>query len=326
MKFSLLALGILTSAHLQAAVIANFTQATNDRFTNDVSFIGAGYDWSGVGRTASGRWVSLLGDNYFIAANHYRPGIGTNILFEGHPTGYTVAGGQRIGSTDLWIGYTTQTIDLSLARYSITTSAATDLASTGLVGSTLFTSGNGPSTGGPFNHVVGQNQAESWISGGTNTFDTPEMEIAFEDVNENPINVGWDNIIMFQNEEGDVNNYEFHESQLVGGDSGSPLFSTSGGDLVLQGLAWAVSAGDDALPGNFVDSAGLFDNPDPDIPEDDANPDKHELRNASYYTYTGSYTAEIDAYIATIPAGVPEPSICVLTSLSALALLRRKRS
>ncbi len=322
MKFSLLVLGVLTSVHLHAAVIDNFTQATNDRFTNDASFIGAGYDWSGVGRTADGNWVTLLGDNYFIAANHFRPAVGEQVLFEGHPTGYTVTGGQRIGSTDLWIGYTTQTIDLSLKRYSITTSAATDLASTGLVGSTLFTSGNGTSTGGPFNHVVGQNQAESWISEGTNTFATPEMILAFVDGMGNPSNVGWDQIIMFQNSLGDnVNNYQTHESQLVNGDSGSPLFSTSGGDLILEGIAYAVSID---LPGNFIDTAGDFDNPL--ITTDDANPDKSELRNASYYTYTGAYTTEIDAYIATIPAGVPEPSICVLTSLSALALLRRKRS
>ena len=50
-KFLTFVLLLLTSNFLSAQIIIDdFTDATNDRFTNDPTFIGAGRDFSGVGR------------------------------------------------------------------------------------------------------------------------------------------------------------------------------------------------------------------------------------------------------------------------------------
>ena len=77
-------------------VVANYSSPVNDRFDNDPSFVGAGLDFSGVGRTTSGRWVTLIGDNYFVTAIHFPATGNVQFLADNDPSGnifqYTVAG------------------------------------------------------------------------------------------------------------------------------------------------------------------------------------------------------------------------------------------
>src|SRR5271167_1457413 len=84
----------LWSASAAAISINDFTAARNNRFdagyntgplvaNTDPSFIGLGYDWSGVGwDTASGKQsFALITPRQMLIANHYQPGIGNAIGF-----------------------------------------------------------------------------------------------------------------------------------------------------------------------------------------------------------------------------------------------------
>src|SRR5690349_5493775 len=64
------------------------TAGMYDRFLNDPSFIGSGYNWSGVGRGINtisnadvGSWGTMISPSYFISANHFSPAaVGANAL------------------------------------------------------------------------------------------------------------------------------------------------------------------------------------------------------------------------------------------------------
>src|SRR4051812_20267083 len=94
------------------------TAGMYDRFLNDPSFIGAGYNWSGVGRgvntvtnTDVGSWGTMISPSYFISANHFSPAaVGATALrfyytnstsggFEDHT--FTAIG--AIAGSDLWL-------------------------------------------------------------------------------------------------------------------------------------------------------------------------------------------------------------------------------
>lgn len=78
--------GIIFPRSLPALVIEGYTPARHDRFASgyptnpvpnsDPSFIGAGYDWSGVGwdTNYSSRSIALLGPKFFLEANHWKTG------------------------------------------------------------------------------------------------------------------------------------------------------------------------------------------------------------------------------------------------------------
>jgi hypothetical protein len=302
-----------------ASSTANYTNAENLRFEDDPAFIGNSYDWSGVGRTSDGttnrEWATLLGENYFISAVHYHPTTGETITFKGGNSllsetyNYTVSGGFAVSGTDLWIGYTNAPIDSSLKRYSITNSPANTLAEAGLGGSTLFVNGDNVS-GGPgevTDHVVGTNQAESWLESGSDTFTIPESTLTFTQ------SATFDQLITFENLSGDTSNtFTTHETQLQGGDSGSPLFSFSGGDLEIVGIGYAVLSN---VSANFIDTNGPAG----------GSKDPLEERNMSFYSYPGSYESEIATTIALIPASfVPEPSSATFLLLSILLINRRR--
>ena len=300
-----------------AAEVANHTAATNDRFSNSgSSFIADGYDLSGIGRTVDGNWATRIGDNYFLSANHFHPGVGNSeavtFFASNDPLGasftYNTQGGFRIAGTDLWLGYFDESIDSSIATYDYTTTSASSLATTGIEGNDLLTFGNSVTANNAYggagrltDTVVAQNQAESFFEEGENTV------TAVNTINIFGSPAGWDQLVTFQNESGDsAFDFQTHESQLQGGDSGSPLFSFSGGDLLLQGIAYATV---DALAGNFdVTSRGL------------------ETRAASFYSYVGSYESGLNAAIANVPSPIPEPSAIGLLFVGAGSfLLRRKR-
>lgn len=317
-KLTILVL-IFTPCFAQAITVANFSSSTNDRFTNDPSFIGADYDFSGVGRstdTSSTKWATLIGDNYFISANHFHPGVGTNVQFFGgnSPSGtsftYTVAGGFQVPGTDFWIGYTSTSIDASLARYNYTTTAANTLAETGWSGAQLLTSGDHTSgvAGSPTSHVVGTNAVESFINTGSSSFQSPQHTVNLSEA------VTFDQIITFNNLSGDDTlSFTQHESQLQSGDSGSPLFTVSGGELLLLGTAWAIAAN---VSGNFIDTDGPVG----------SGGDPLEQREATFYAYIGSYETELNNTIALVPSAIPEPSALMLAVGSCGLLLRRKRA
>ena len=60
---------------------ANYSADSNRRFNDNPAFVGGTYDFSGVGRSNTGRWATLLGDNYFITANHFPAAAGQQVTF-----------------------------------------------------------------------------------------------------------------------------------------------------------------------------------------------------------------------------------------------------
>ncbi len=291
----------LTSIADASISIQSFTAATNDRFANNPSFVGAGYDWSGVGRDSLGHWVTMITPNVFLSAKHYHPGspgtgIGTSVTFypgndpSAPSVSGVVAGAQQIGGTDLWIGYLANALPSSIAHYSTITIpiASATFATSGLAGALTFISGNSVTDTGygavtATDYAVGTNVVEGFF---TNVTDGTSYG---------------DTLVTVRNQTGDnVYGYTMttSEAQLTGGDSGSPMMVTSGGNLYVAGIAWAIGTYDIA-PGPTV-----------------------ATRDISLYTYTGNYDTAIQSYIDLY--SVPEPSVLMLFA-GVVVFIRRRR-
>lgn len=228
---SCLLLALAASAHATMAV-RNFQSQLHERFYsgNDKAFIGDPYDFSGVG-SGGGQWATLISDCFFISATHFHPAISSSVTFwetnslsdPSHT--YTVAGGQQIGNTDLWVGWFAAAVDASIARYPVL-----DLPSA----ANYYTFPQ-------FNYGVASRV-------GRNVSDDFGL-----------LTVGPSTGLVF------VSDYDNSDTPSVGGDetflhtgdSGAPSFGVANGGLALMGIHWATS---DDFPGTdegeiFVDSA-----------------------------------------------------------------------
>ena len=218
---------LLLSTTARAVIIDNFTSATNDRFANDPSFVGGAFDWSGVGRGSSGQWATLVADNVFISANHLHPSVGTSLTFyasndsSGPSATVTVSSGQRIGSSDLWIGLLSSRLSPIYATYDYLTGDITnsaDFAASAVVNTIAKVTGLSPSAwSSTLDVAVGENVIDLWatdVSAGGTTDDSL--------------------VSLYQTGVND----RIYETLLQGGDSGAPLFLTAGSTLYLAGINW----------------------------------------------------------------------------------------
>lgn len=282
-----------------ATSIQSFSPATNDRLANDPAFVGAAYDYSGVGRDATGRWLTMLSSTVFISANHYHPS-GLVTFYPGNdplavPETSTVASAERIGVTDLYIGTLAAPLSGSIASYGFVTVPLTNanFGSSPLFEELAYMGGISPTTTG-----YGANKATNETVG-TNLLEGFEKEAA-------ALGGFGDLLITVNNQPGD-GAYGFslttYEAQLASGDSGSPLFVISGGHLVLAGIALGVTTEPtDIDPGPGV--AG---------------------RVLSAFGYTGGSAEKIQSYLDTGALPVPEPGALVLVFISLTAVCRRRR-
>jgi len=100
---------VLFPALAWGLVVNDYSPTRDNRFNSgypgspiantDSSFIGAGYDWSGVGWLDSIQSFALLGPRCVLIANHYPAGVGDSITFlstDGQLKTYTV--GQTLGT------------------------------------------------------------------------------------------------------------------------------------------------------------------------------------------------------------------------------------
>lgn len=107
--------------------INGFTAVRHDRFQNNAAFILASSDLSGVGRSSSGRWATLIGNKLFATANHFPPGSGETIrFFQTNNSGGTfydavvdVTAVGQIAGTDMYIGKLTTAPPIWAKRYAI---------------------------------------------------------------------------------------------------------------------------------------------------------------------------------------------------------------
>lgn len=209
--------------------------ATHDRFYTapaggaERAFIGEGYDWSGVGRSSNGAWITMISPSYFVSANHYHPGAGDTITFHenNNPAGathaYTVASfgydtnyaGQ---SSDLWLGKLTVPLSRKhhIAIYPVLALAAGDAAYAGVF---MFAYGAPDRVG---TNTIGA-IVDDFEIGRTRT-----MRYWFDAAEGTGTGAG--------------------DCHLIGGDSGGPSFAIVGGKLALVGVHFTTN-----------DTNGVFD-------------------------------------------------------------------
>ena len=283
-------------------IIADFTDATNDRFTNSSSFIGADYDFSGV--ATGNRWATLISDNVIIGAFHNRPVIGNGLTFyeDNDPSKAPIVRdttfGHRIAGTDIYLAVLDEPVTPNITSYNFTTEvlsapafdAATNSsfsAAGSLQDEIVFTVGTSPTERDDpsQNQAVGRNRIAGYVE-----------DLPFQGTLNN------DSLLLIQDQPNRVNFVE-HESRFQGGDSGAPLFIERDGELVLLGV-------------NSFTASGVF----------------------SGVSFIGNHADEINDFIldnAVVPSfsqastlssvsTVPEPSVFGL-GLLAMAVLGFKR-
>lgn len=233
-------------AHAGAMQVTGYSSAVNDRFaggfpaapTNNpgTNFVGAGYDWSGVGwaSTDGTKGFGLISPQHYLVASHYG-GAAAVRVFTGDGALATAAqqsvtnigyGISLSGVLDLSIG---TLVSPGLAPSSVARYAVLDLNSNSTTddpvhyeGLPVFLYGRGPN--GTFSPRIGATTISSVVSGGTNQyFTTPRTEV-----------------------------------QLEGGDSGSPAFHgwtnpNGGTELTILGNNAAIDASNNYL--NFLGSS-----------------------------------------------------------------------
>lgn len=225
--------GLFAAAARGDLTVAGYEDRLHDRFYvgADRAFIGEPYNWSGVGRlydptATGGNWKSftMISDNWFITANHFRPvrgddpaGASPMVRFyrSNDPNGeywespLAMSGnnyaGTRIGNTDLWVGRLAETPPDWVLRYPL----------------------------------AKRHEATNWLSYTDNDLfvfgqDSPRSATS--------VRVGRNEVDLL----GAVGNYEWDydppagfgpdEAQTQGGDSGSPSFFLTGTVPVLAGV------------------------------------------------------------------------------------------
>jgi len=215
---------LLTATTASALTIVGYDSATNDRFTSgyplspvpnsSVSFLGNGYDLSGVGWSAadSTRHFAMISDEYFVYANHHGP-LGSLNFYS--PTLGTVV---NYGVSAAYnFTFNSQTSDFAVGRLSSALDPAHGIASypildlpftTDYLGLPALLYGNGPS--GP---RLGANTADIVLpynfSGGTGN---------------DSFGIGYS-----------YNSSLPGDSKFESGDSSSPSFTVWNGTLALLG-------------------------------------------------------------------------------------------
>lgn len=211
-------------------IVRDYTPARHGRFYHGSGkdFVGNGRDFSGVGLGSTGHWATLVADNCFLSANHLHPAVGEKVTFwatnelTGASFTYTVTGGARIGTTDLWVGWFDQsvTVDRSIARYPIPLQPFLKR----YLGLELYNYG--------MRHRIGRNVLEviAPYSLGGSTGLTGGYDY---DNNDTPA-VGGD------------------ETCLRVGDSGAPSFAVFNSRLALVGIHWSVTRNPESSIDTFV--------------------------------------------------------------------------
>jgi hypothetical protein len=130
---------LLAATSANALTIVGYDSATNDRFTSgyptapventSASFLGNGYDLSGVGwnATNSAQSFAMISDQHFVYANHYGPGAGSTLNFYS-PTLDTVVS-YGVSSTTYNFTFNGQTSDFAVGMLSTSLNAAHGITS-----------------------------------------------------------------------------------------------------------------------------------------------------------------------------------------------------
>lgn len=291
--FAALAIGVggLCNTAPAALVVTGYTNATNDRFSNDPAFIASGFDLSGIGQAASGRWATAISRNVVITAAHFRP-TGNVYFHPGNdpstaPVVRTIVSGSRVGSSDLYVSVLNKPLPSSIAHYSFAQEMLAGPPPVGdeafLVSAGIYQDLNAYMFGlSPFDKSLDPNRSAFTDQAvGRNLISGYSENFPFQANTDN------DTLILFFDGIGTANHVQY-ESRVVGGDSGAPLFVDLGGEFRLLG----------------VNSFRFNDN------------------SGSGITYTGNKTSLINGYIQFY--AVPEPGTVAVMALCSVAVVVRR--
>ncbi|MGN6135987.1 MAG: PEP-CTERM sorting domain-containing protein [Aureliella sp.] len=230
-------------------LVAGFSPARHDRFENDPGFVGAGLDWSGVGRSLTGSWGTLVSPSYVLSATH-APSSDTLRFYQSNdPAGpyleRSVTAGTQIAGSDLYLARLNAPIDTSvIAAYAIGTFEGAKM-----LDQQIFTFGL---SNGKFGQEANQRLGRNTIDQVLPDFSHPVLGASAGDV----ITYDYDT----------VNGFVPDESFLQSGDSGGPSFAIASGQPAIVGFHWFIydprefgpNAGSgDTFASSYVDELNL---------------------------------------------------------------------
>lgn len=267
-------------------IIDGYTDAEHDRFTNSGSFILDGFDLSGVGQAANGRWATAISRNVIISANHFAPSGTISFYTDNDPSGTAVTRDIKLGSglqvpnTDLYLAVLDSELPGSITHY--------DFATTPVIGPSgklaivdpqfsAFLFGRSPKANpNTQDQAVGRNLAN--LYGEDFDFQGNSDNDVFLFSDEGPSGID-------------------SEAKYDTDDSGAPAFVNNGGNLLLLGTAaFTYTLKDDMM---------------------------NVTEEGSGVNYTGNQATFINNYITT--NAVPEPSALLLGALAGLPIWSRRR-
>jgi hypothetical protein len=204
-----------------AMTIRGYTGSSDvryDRYANNASFIGANFNFFGVGHDASTHWATMISPSYFLTAFH--AGASGTISFDvdnvpGGQLSYTTSSLTRVGATDLYVGKLTTPVVANITKYAIAVLPTVP----DYIGKTMFVVGQGATDGSSTDvqdDRVGRNQIDqvgnATVSGTTGVATVWDYDLAG--------GTGDD------------------ETLTQGNDSGAPDFLDINGQLALVGIRW----------------------------------------------------------------------------------------
>ncbi len=288
-------------------IIQGYTDATNDRFSNNAAFIASAFNLSGVGQTndanpiLAGRWATAISRNVIVSAEHYAPGSPLPIHFypgndpSVSPVVRTVESSVQVPGTDLWLARLNAFLPSNIAHYSFAAEPLTgpNPPNQNVFG-TLVTAG---SLQGRNAYMFGRSPFNEDANPNDNRFVFNDQAIGrnlitgyVENANTPFMQTDNDMLVLFF-DSAPPNQVPF-EALLQGGDSGGPLFVEINGEFILLGINSVASSGNPAFSG---------------------------------ISYIGNQAAFVNNFIAN---AIPEPASGLLTvaGLAGLVILRRRKA
>jgi hypothetical protein len=251
------------SAHA-ALLVDGFSAAINDRFTNDPSFIAAQLDLSGLARSSSNRWGTLISPNLALSAHHFYPANGSTLSFfsTNDPSGPTevreVIGSVRIGTSDLRICVLDEALPAIYQPMDVVEQPIEDgsaFEGSFLDGLSVYMIGRSDDVDTSVTNVaVGANRLEGWFDSVSAAGTTDDALGAIQHLS------GDDEFVPF-------------EAFLQVFDSGAPVLVDDNGIPTIIGINW------------FVGQVDIHPSP------------TQGIRNVSGFSYVGNYAAQINAII-----------------------------